>query len=137
MPFESDARRPDEPIDGRLDCPGCVRSFRTASSLARHLRWNPSHGDLLAVDEAGPSRPLYDNDWIRFPDRVERALVVPRSTERIDVTVRNDDGVVEISGDYATTVALPDHLDTASDTLAWSLESGVLRLAFSADDRPA
>lgn len=116
------------PLHDRLDCPGCVRSFRTASDLDRHLGRNPSHSRVGDVDSVSPSPQVWDNGWVRFADRVERAVLLPRATERVDVEVVERRNIVEISGDYDTTVPLPRTAGASADTLSWRAEAGVLRL---------
>lgn len=116
------------PLDDRLDCPGCVRAFRTESALGRHLKRNPSHSHGSDGDGATAMQAVWDNGWVTFDDRVERAVVVPRATETVDVAVVIDRNVVEITGDHDATVALPETAGACVDTLRWHLESGVLRL---------
>lgn len=122
------------PLNDRLNCPGCVRSFRTESTLDRHLRRNPSHSQGSGADSAPALTSVWDNGWVTFDDRVERAVVVPCTTENVDIAAVKDRGVVEVSGDYDDTVALPESAGASPDTLRWRLESGVLRLTLDAAD---
>ncbi|MFT4948998.1 MAG: hypothetical protein ACI9CA_001129 [Natronomonas sp.] len=71
---------------------------------------------------------VWDNGWVTFDDRVERAVVVPRTTETVDVAVVVARDVVRITGDHDATVKLPESAGAGVDTLRWQLESGVLRL---------
>ena len=115
------------PLGDRLDCPGCVRSFRTESALNRHVGRNPSHSHGSGAGSA-VREGVWDNGWVTFDDRVERAVVVPRTTETVDVAVLVARDTIRITGDHDTTVELPESAGRGVDTLRWRLEEGVLRL---------
>lgn len=70
----------------------------------------------------------WDNGWVTFDDRVERAVIVPPATETVDIAVLIERNVVRVTGDHDTTVALPETAGACVDTLRWQLEDGVLRL---------
>ncbi len=70
----------------------------------------------------------WDNGWVIFDDRVERAVILPPAAETVDIAVLIDENIVRVTGDHDTTVALPETAGTCLDTLHWQLEDGVLRL---------
>lgn len=129
MQTMSDRSAPDntgaDSLNSRLDCPGCVRSFRTESALDRHLGRNPSHNHGSDATSTGDA---WDNGWVTFDDRVERAVVVPPTTETVNVAVLVERNVIRVTGDHDTTVALPETAGACVDTLRWQLSGGVLRL---------
>ncbi len=71
---------------------------------------------------------MWDSGWVTFADRVEQAIVLPRHTESINMLVDIKNNTIEVTGDYNTTVALPDIVGACVDTLRWQAEGGVLRL---------
>jgi hypothetical protein len=104
----------------RLNCHGCARAFMTESALRRHISRNPSHGHN--------SDAVWDNGWVTFADRVEQAILIPQHTESLNILVDTENNTIEVTGDYSTTVALPETAGACVDTLRWQVEEGVLRL---------
>ena len=70
----------------------------------------------------------WDNGWVIFDDRVERAVILPPATETVNIAVLIDQNSIRVTGDHDTTVALPETAGACLDTLHWQLEDGVLRL---------
>jgi len=97
------------------------------SALDGHLNRNPSHGHAAGIDDGTVMRSVWDNGWVTFEDRIERALLVPPAAEAVDIAVLTESDTVEGRGDHSTTVKFPEDAGAGPGTLRHRPEGSVLR----------